>query len=65
MKFPRILKAVYQTYSVDFCYVADHLGIEDDVVLQWEKGKTVPTEEELKKFSELFAIPYSVLEKSI
>lgn len=63
MKFIEILKAVYSAYHVDFCYVADHIGVDDEVVLDWEKGIKSPTEEQLKKFSDLFAIPMSILEK--
>lgn len=62
MKFVDVLKAVYSTYHVDFCYIADYIGVDDEVVLNWEKGKP-PTEEQLKKFSDLFAIPVSILEK--
>lgn len=65
MKFVAILKAVYREYGVDFCYVADHIGIDDEVVKNWEKEASYPNEEELKKFSDLFAIPYSALKKSI
>lgn len=64
MKFVSILKAVYREYGVDFCYVADHIGVGDEVVMGWEMETSFPDEDELKKFSNLFAIPYSVLEKS-
>lgn len=65
MKFVTVLKAVYREYGVDFCYVADHIGIDDEVVEGWENESSLPNREELKKFSELFAIPYSILEKTI
>lgn len=63
--FKDILKAIYKQYSVDFCFVADNLGIDDEIVVEWEKGNKLPTEEELIKFSKMFAIPLSTLKKSI
>lgn len=65
VKFVDILQTMYKTYNVDFCYVADSIGIDDDVVKEWEEEKRLPTKEELKKFSDLFAIPMDALEKSI
>lgn len=65
MKFVEILQAIYDTYNVDACYVADNLQIEDDVVLKWETTELVPSDEELKKFSELFAIPLKTLQNSL
>lgn len=63
--FKDILKAIYKQYSVDFCFVADNLGIEDEIVQEWETGDKLPSEDELTKFSEMFAIPLPTLKKSI
>jgi ribosome-binding protein aMBF1 (putative translation factor) len=65
MTFVTILKAIFTTYHVDACYVADNMGIEDEVVEAWERGESLPTKEQLEKFSEMFAIPLSTLEKSV
>ncbi len=65
MTFAQILKSIYKEYNVDFCFVADHLGIPDETVQDWEKGKTKPNAEEMKKFSEMFALPMHVLEKAL
>lgn len=65
MTFQTILKAIYKAYNVDFCYVADNIGIDDEIVQSWEEGKSLPTKEELKKFSDLFAVPLKTLEDSI
>lgn len=65
MTFQTILKAIYKAYNVDFCYVADNIGIDDEIVQSWEEGKSLPTKEELKKFSDLFAVPLKILEDSI
>ena len=64
MKFSDILKLMYQEYNVDFCYVADHMGIPDEIVQDWEAGKSRPTEEEMKKFSDLFALPMKLLDET-
>lgn len=64
MKFSDILQSVYKEYNVDFCYVADHIGIPDEVVQDWEKEISRPTEDEMKKFSDLFAIPLKILNQS-
>ena len=34
--------------------VADHLGISDAAVVQWEKGKTFPKTEFLPKLAKLY-----------
>ncbi|MCR4699289.1 MAG: hypothetical protein K5762_07990 [Bacilli bacterium] len=65
MNFVKILKAIFSTYHVDACYVADNMGIEDEVVEAWERGESVPTHEQLEKFSAMFAVPMSTLEQSI
>ncbi len=65
MNFVKILKAIFATYHVDACYVADHMELEDEVVESWEKGESVPTHEQLKKFSAMFAVPMETLEKSV
>ncbi len=62
MKFSEILRLMYQEYNVDFCYVADHLGIPDEKVQEWEEEKSRPTMDEMKKFSDLFALPMKLLE---
>ena len=64
MKFSDILKLMYQEYNVDFCYVADHMGIPDEIVQDWEADKSRPTEEEMKKFSDLFALPLKLLDET-
>ena len=53
MTFVTILKAVYSTYHVDFCYVADHIGVDDEEVLRWERGESKPDEHALHHFSVL------------
>ena len=65
MTFVTILKAVYSTYHVDFCYVADHIGVDDEEVLRWEKGESKPDEHALHHFSEMFAIPMKTLLESL
>lgn len=65
MTFAKILKAIYTTYHIDFCYVADQMGIPDEVVQSWEEGKSFPSEEQLKRFSAMFAVPLSTLKESI
>jgi ribosome-binding protein aMBF1 (putative translation factor) len=41
------------------------MGIEDEVVEAWERGESVPTHEQLEKFSAMFAVTLSTLEQSI
>lgn len=65
MTFQSILKAIYKAYNVDSCFVADNMGIDDEVVQSWEQGESVPDEKQLEKFSEMFAIPLKTLEESI
>lgn len=65
MTFSTILKSIYKQYNLDFCKVADALGIEDDVVLSWEEGKSLPNEKQLQDFSDAYIIPMSILQKSI
>lgn len=65
MTFVRILKSIYKQYNLDFCKVADSLHIDDEIVINWEKGTSVPTEKQLKDFSEAYAIPLKILEESI
>ena len=45
--------------------IHDNMGIEDEVVEAWERGESLPSKEQLEKFSEMFAIPLSTLEKSV
>lgn len=61
MLFKEILEAVKQQYHFSNCYIADNIGVEDEVVDSWEKGESFPDEETAKKFSECFAIPFSTL----
>lgn len=63
--FPDILKAIYREYHVDACYIADHLGLEDEEVERWEKGESVPSKEALKKFSDGFILPLKTLEEAV
>lgn len=65
MSFQTILKAIYKAYNVDFCYVADNIGIDDEIVQSWENGESIPDEKQLEKFSELFAVPLKTLKESI
>lgn len=65
MTFQRILKSIYKEYNLDFCKVADSLHLDDDVVLAWEEGRLLPDNKQLKDFSEAYAIPLNVLEKSL
>lgn len=65
MTFVDILHALYKAYSIDACFIADHMGLEDEEVEAWEKGKSFPTEEQLVKFSGMFAIPLNTLEKAV
>jgi urease accessory protein UreE len=65
MKLSDILKAVCQEYHVDCCYIADQMGIPDEVVDDWMDDKSVPTMEQLEKFSEMFAIPMKVLKEAL
>ena len=53
------------TYHVDFCYVADHIGVDDEEVLRWERGQSKPDEHALHHFSEMFAIPMKTLLESL
>lgn len=65
MNFSTILKSIYKQYNLDFCKVADSLGLDDDIVLSWEKEKSIPNEIQLQKFSDAYIIPMSILKKSI
>lgn len=64
MTFATILKAVLDEYHFTCCYVADNMHLEDEIVEDWLEGKSYPNDEQLKKFSEMFAIPYNTLKKS-
>lgn len=65
MTFSTILKSIYKQYNLDFCSVADSLGLDDEVVLSWQENKSFPTDEQLQKFSDAYIIPISILKKSI
>lgn len=65
MTFQTILRAIMNQYKVSCCYIADNMHIEDEVVEEWEKGTKVPDEEELKKFSDMFALPMKLLLDSV
>jgi transcriptional regulator with XRE-family HTH domain len=63
--FSDIVKAVCKAYNVDACYIADNIGIEDEVVEEWIKGTRTPTHHELEHFSSAFVIPMKTLEDSL
>lgn len=65
MDFKDILIAVKKQYSFTNCYIADNVGVEDEVVDLWEAGKAVPNAKEAKKFSECFAIPEKIIQTAI
>lgn len=63
--FQELLKAVEKQYNFSACFIADHLHIEDEVVKGWEKGEGVPDEKTAKDFAYLFALPESLVLKTI
>lgn len=65
MTFPSILKALYKTYSIDACFIADHLSIPDEEVEAWEKEESLPAPKQVEKLSAMFAVPEKTLQSAI
>lgn len=65
MTFSTILLSLYRTYSIDACFLADHLHLPDETVVLWEQGKAFPDEEQTKKLAAMFALPLKTLQQAI
>jgi hypothetical protein len=63
--FQEILSALKEQYSFSNCYIADNIGVEDEIVDLWEAGKAVPNAEQIRKFSECFALPVQIIQTAI
>jgi len=64
MTFPSLLKTLLKTYSMDACYLADHLGLPDERVEDWLEGRKLPTPKEQEDLASGFALPLSLVQSS-
>ena len=63
--FKKILLSLYNQYNLDYCKLADSLHLDDEVVLAWENGTLLPTEEELQMLSDAYIVPLKLLKESL
>lgn len=59
--FQELLKIIEKEYNFSACFIADHLGLEDEIVENWEQGKSIPNQEQAEKFADTFALPRKVV----
>lgn len=65
MTFSAILKAIKKQYPIENDHLAEHLHTDEETIEKWEKGEAYPSHHQLEHFSEIFALPMSILEDSI
>lgn len=65
MTFSVILKAIEKQYKFSCCYIAKNMNVDDEIVDLWEEDKAFPNDEQIRKFCDLFALPYKTVKDSV
>lgn len=65
MTFAAIFQAIKKQYAIENNHLAKHLHTNEKTVDAWERGDALPSHHQLEHFSEMYALPLSLLEDSV